>query len=1085
MVYQLREEPQRCLTLRDEVFKKFIELFRERLKKQSYFRNGEDVFNLAKEVAIEFEKRFPKISEVFNGKASDCKKFFEIFTEKQLAEIRKLSKEISITVELKSFRDSLREYLKQNFELFKKRLKAEGYSHVEINEAWQKNFNFFEELIKEDTTYYTRIASLRIKDKTEKPNESDPYFLTYLLVFELEKSSRSEEFENLKESFFEGKIESIEETLKELVSQRWEDNVDDYLKELGIVSEDFDNKWDEKRKDILEIVENLFDAIDSSVRRRIEAEHFRDLIKFAKDRIEDKNLLEPLKVIENNLNLLDEIYENNTELGNTIVDAIPVGFEFWDKITDYAVEKDFRYFLYAYKMKINDIAEGAIENHLLKPKWVKLSDIKTRADYFIAQGILFKEIVKNLDKTVEKLGTDAVKKLPSYIKGFIKALFYYGRTDIETLERFYGYYEQVQVIVSDWLAKRQSERTFSEKDREFLNQIGNEIENLLKALSENKDHFEELYKYVSKNLLKEFIEKVLPFNGRELFVAVDFNSLAETVKSLLSEGGKPSKTRIYRSLLKVLTQKKELMDFEYIFRVRNSVQNHRLDLDREISPKLERLKPLKDLKRFFTLTAELSEERIPSNGQTYKLGFILSFFLLTLLIASQSEGVLEGFSLPHSFSDKEDETINRYRDLLYALIGASVFAINSDKVAAVQNFNWRNVYKKEPFRKEKNKNLYKAINNLLNTYLLVNSKVKNGLTSLYSNLPFEVEGLNLSQKVAILALSHPTKVDKNLKAVLGEAYIFEPFGGKDLFKTPRGARVFRKTFNGVYSFIEEDRKGELEDYKVVLADFLKTLKKLGVEKVYLIPPLPIYRGLSTKEDFLRKLYFSDLLVEVGEGIELPLRLVFSSFGIVYTPELSNFKRRIYDFLKKKLEEQNENQKGRKRSKRKVNENQIVAVNLFKNIEKITPRSGALPFITPKFAIIPLFSMEEGKAESVEKTLFHHTFIYSVPNHRLFEGIHPEKLFLQEEEKNELANLLSVVHLIQYQKGEELKKSNNKRFGWEKTFKRNPFYVFPERRSGDKNIFALTEVEIFFSNDLRPRFQTVLTAFRLWDTVKNP
>jgi len=653
---------------------------------------------------------------------------------------------------------------------------------------------------------------------------------------------------------------------------------------------------------------------------------------------------------------------------------------------------------------------------------------------------------------------------------------------------------QVQVIVSDWLAKRQSERTFSAEDRESLTQIGNEIENLLKALSENKDHFEELYKYISKNLLKEFIEEVLPFNGKELFVAVDFNSLAETVKSLLSEGGKPSKTRIYRGLLKVLTQKKKLRDFEYIFRVRNSVQNHRSDLDREISPKLERLKPLKDLKGFFTLTAELSGERIPSNGQTYKLGFILSFFLLTLLIASQSEGVLEGFSLPHSFSDKEDETINRYRDLLYALIGASVFAINSDKVAAVQNFNWRNVseitlkFDKEKAKKHSVKKLLDMqirFHRDKNQKFNIGAKIKNGLTSLYSNLPFEVEGLNLSQKVAILALSHPTKVDKNLEAVLGEAYIFEPFGGKDLFKIPRGARVFRKTFNGVYSFIEEDRKGELEDYKVVLADFLKTLKKLGVEKVYLIPPLPIYRGLSTKEDFLRKLYFSDLLAEVGEEIELPLRLVFSSFGIVYTPELSNFKRRIYDFLKKKLEELNEGQKGRKRSKRKVNENQIVAVNLFENIEKITPRSGALPFITPKFAIIPLFSMEEGKEESVKKTLFHHAFIYSVPNHRLFEGVHPEKLFLQEEEKNELANLLSVVHLIQYQKGEELKKSNNKRFGWEKTFKRNPFYVFPERRSGDKNIFALTEVEIFFSNDLRPRFQTVLTAFRLWDTVKNP
>ncbi|RTZ60480.1 MAG: hypothetical protein DSZ31_02025 [Gammaproteobacteria bacterium] len=734
MIYQLREESQRCLTLKDEVFRKFMELFTKKLKKQPSFRNGKDVFNFAKEVAIELEKRFPKISEIFNGKPSDCKKFFEIFTEEQLAEIRKLSKEISPNIDLKSFRESLREYLKQNFELFKKRLKAEGYTEDEVKEAWERNFKFFDELVEEDTTYYTRIASLRIKDKTEKPNESDPYFLTYLLVFELEKTSHLEEFKNLKESLFGGKIESVEETLKDLVAQKWESNVDDYLKELGIVSKDFDNKWEEKRKNIIEIVENLFDAIDSSVRSRIEAEHFRDLMEFAKRRIEDKNLLEPLRVIEENLNLLGEIYENNPDLGNTIVEAIPVGFEFWDKITDYEVEKDFRYFLYTYKMKINDIAEGAIENHLLKPKFVKLPDIKTRADYFIVQGILFKEIVRNLDKAIEELRTDAVKKLPSYLKGFIKALFYYGKADIETLERFYSYYEQVDVIVSNWLARRQDEKTFGEEDREFLTQIGNEIENLLKVLEENKARFEELYEYIAKNLLKEFTNEVLPSNGVELFVAVDFHSLAETIKKLLSGGEKPSKTHIYRGLLKILSHREELENFEYIFRVKNSVQNHLLDLDREISPKLERLKPTKDLKGFFTLTAELSDERQPSERQTFKFGFVLSFLLLTLLIASRSEGVLMGFSLPHSFID--DKTIDKYRNLLYALVGASVFAINSDKVAVVQNFNWKNVVKKEPFTKERNKNLYRAVNNLLNTRLLVNNKVKNGLTSLYSNLPW-------------------------------------------------------------------------------------------------------------------------------------------------------------------------------------------------------------------------------------------------------------------------------------------------------------------------------------------------------------
>jgi hypothetical protein len=135
-------------------------------------------------------------------------------------------------------------------------------------------------------------------------------------------------------------------------------------------------------------------------------------------------------------------------------------------------------------------------------------------------------------------------------------------------------------------------------------------------------------------------------------------------------------------------------------------------------------------------------------------------------------------------------------------------------------------------------------------------------------------------------------------------------------------------------------------------------------------------------------------------------------------------------------------------------------------------------VIPKFAIIPFFSMEKDK-----KSLFHHAFIYSVPNHRLFEGVKPENILLNEEEKHELANLLSVIHLIQYQKGDEIKTSSNKRKGWEKTFKRNPFLVFPERRSGDKNILSLTEIEIFFNKDTRPKLQTVLLAFELWKTLK--
>jgi hypothetical protein len=103
---------------------------------------------------------------------------------------------------------------------------------------------------------------------------------------------------------------------------------------------------------------------------------------------------------------------------------------------------------------------------------------------------------------------------------------------------------------------------------------------------------------------------------------------------------------------------------------------------------------------------------------------------------------------------------------------------------------------------------------------------------------------------------------------------------------------------------------------------------------------------------------------------------------------------------------------------------------------------------------------------------------------LFQGANTEMIVLTEDEKNELANLLSVIHLIQYQKNDEIKKNNNKVEERQKTFKRNPFYVFPERRSNDKNILALTELSLFFGPENQLRWQTVLTTFDVWEAVKD-
>jgi len=431
-----------------------------------------------------------------------------------------------------------------------------------------------------------------------------------------------------------------------------------------------------------------------------------------------------------------------------------------------------------------------------------------------------------------------------------------------------------------------------------------------------------------------------------------------------------------------------------------------------------------------------------------------------------SGGLILGASLPHSPNGKEDYRVEKSRNLIYKIFTSVNFALTSDKIAAVQNFNWKNI-KARTVNPEKGKKLQRVLNNLLNKVLNINPKLKNGLTSLFSYLPFEVEGLNLKHKTAVLAISHPTPADKNQRKVIGEAYIFEPLRSIDLFNHHNAVRVTRKTLmpDGIINYTSGDSKNLKSAYKEILEEFVKQLK---VEKIYLIPPLPLYRGLSTKEDFLRELYFGDLLATLGEELKVSLKLVFSSFGVVYTPHLKNFIERLTRFIKSR----------HPNLQRDNRENIVISANLFKKIEKVVPQSGAFPLVIPKFAIIPFLSLKGDKEE--KRTLFHHAFIYSVPNHRLFEGVKPEKLFLTEEEKIELANLLSVIHLIQYQKAED---TDKKKKEWEKTFKRSPFLVFPERRSGDKNILSLTEVEIFFNQRVRPKLQIALLAFDIWKNLK--
>ena len=1048
---KIAAEKERCLTITDEALKKLLELIGEELKARNYtFKTAEEVYSFVLIVAQRFYERYPRIGSIFEGNPKDCHNFFDIFTEKQKTAIREFFQSFRLKLELVTFKEAVKDYISLNFKLFKNRIKVEGRSEEEIKEAWNKNMNPYKKIAEEDIIYHARIASLRVKGNGEKSYDSDPIFLTCLMMFELIVSPSRQEFQRLKEALFREKVESVEEILKTLAKNEWIK----YDFEKDIYEDDFEQIWKENKKKITKIIEDLFDAVDSSVRKRLELEYFKDLIALAKS---EGDLKEIVQRVEKNLQILGELYdEGYTDLGNILVEVIPVGFKFENKITDYRAEKDFRYFLYTYKLKLNDIAEGAIINHLEKSGEVNPKDVNNRSKFFLTQGKLFVTIVNGLKKD-EKPKTQLSQKLPSYLLGFLKALFYYTDVDKETLKELY----------EDYLKLRELDiQQLNESDLTFLKKLKEKVEKLLPKLEKEHDNFERLYKTIADKYLKQFLEEDLPRDFKELFVAVDFTSLVREIKKLPEDSELSPKTQLYRGILKVLTEKRETEDFEYTFRVKNIIYNHRLDLDREISPQIKYLKPLKDWKNLFNATAELSKEKLTNGKESFKFAFILTYILILEKIAMDSGGLILGASLPHSPNGKEDYRVEKSRNLIYKIFTSVNFALTSDKIAAVQNFNWKNI-KARTVNPEKGKKLQRVLNNLLNKVLNINPKLKNGLTSLFSYLPFEVEGLNLKHKTAVLAISHPTPADKNQRKVIGEAYIFEPLRSIDLFNHHNAVRVTRKTLmpDGIINYTSGDSKNLKSAYKEILEEFVKQLK---VEKIYLIPPLPLYRGLSTKEDFLRELYFGDLLATLGEELKVSLKLVFSSFGVVYTPHLKNFIERLTRFIKSRHPNlQRDNRK-----------NIVISANLFKKIEKVVPQSGAFPLVIPKFAIIPFLSLKGDKEE--KRTLFHHAFIYSVPNHRLFEGVKPEKLFLTEEEKIELANLLSVIHLIQYQKAED---TDKKKKEWEKTFKRSPFLVFPERRSGDKNILSLTEVEIFFNQRVRPKLQIALLAFDIWKNLK--
>lgn len=1029
--FNLREEEQSCLTLKEEAFDKLLELLKREIEKVKTFKSGKDVVEISKRVAQAFSEKYPSPREVFEGKPRECKEFFYIFTESELLKLREFSGSVDIKVETKTFKEALFEYVGEIFDLFKEKTQIRDGDteqfREEINRAWNKFLNgYFKSLIYKDNAFKTKIATVKVKGKGEKVYSSDPFLLTYAITFS--------PYGGIVKSMEEEKLkEDIKRYLERKVLQKLQEAEDETLSQLlgiSLAEEKLKNNGDKIEK----ILEGLFEAVDTLLRARIELEHFKELVNIAENTFGEE-LKPTAEAVLNNLNLLGELLEEDNAFWSEIVDVLPVGFTLEDKITDYLAGKNFWHFLYTYRVKINEISEGAVEQ-FLKEK------AKTRGEYFIKMSKKLEKILKN----PEGLSTDDLRNITTYTKALLKLLFYYGKADKGLAEEIYELYGQVKEIRDRWLYEEGFKP--AEADKEVLKKLQKLAKEVVKNAKGYKK-FETFYGKIAKELLKSFVQD-LPSHPLRFLVAVDFDSLAEDTVRAINEGSIDPKTRRYRGVVKLLSPAEEKENYEYILSVETYSKNFRLDLSDKLKPEVKTLKPLKNLEGFFNLTAELSREDFGKgfNKTTYKVGFALSFLILSSLIAKHSDGVLLGFSLPPS---------DGFRAFLYALSGAVAFSLNSDKVVSIQNFNWNGIKTIEVGKKSISRGINFHINQ--NKKFNIKGKIENGLNSAYSNLPFEVEGISSTQKVAVLAVSHPEVKDKSLRAIVGEAYVFEPLKGKTLFGTDGGVKVFRKTLFGHFSFTEGDRKALLNDYKKTLKGFLKELKTLDVEKVYLIPPLPIYRGLSTKEVLYKELYFSEVVEELNKLLKV--RLIFSSFAVVYTPFLSNFKRRIKDFL----------------TQRGINVKELkgepFAVNLFENLEELVAGEGLKPLVIPKFAIIPLFSMEEGKRE--EKTLNHHAFIYSIPSPEVFGGLKPEKVFITEEERMEIINLLGAIHLIQYQKWSKDE---------EKTFKRNPFYVFPVRRSGDKNVYTLTEFELFFNSTGKPKLQTVLSSFvmqsSLWD-----
>jgi hypothetical protein len=312
-----------------------------------------------------------------------------------------------------------------------------------------------------------------------------------------------------------------------------------------------------------------------------------------------------------------------------------------------------------------------------------------------------------------------------------------------------------------------------------------------------------------------------------------------------------------------------------------------------------------------------------------------------------------------------------------------------------------------------------------------------------------VEGLSIKTPVAILNISDFPTVEENGKLLYSEDFVFLPEGGE--VRTERyfgvldlGSREHLKE-NFISRMVE--RIGELK-------------RKFNVERVYINTALPLYRGLSTKREEYAGLYRCEVLERMMEETGLRISYLFNSYTAVFIENWESFKNKLKEALIKDKERP-----------KKIE----IALAVAEGTELLTRDieiEGDLKYrslTTVRFVIIPTVAINESYP------WVHHAFLYSEPTAE-FLGCDNPNLRIETSELKDLINLLLVIHLTRYEKFDIPEKGK----GLVSTAKRNPYLIFPQRMSSDKNI--ANELRIVLDSFRKKYLETPAFAVELYKVL---